>query len=147
MSSHLALKLGYINKTNTHILEVELKSLDFNFVWLLQNRVFSYLSRGNFVVAWLRPPQNAKLGMPRRSRAKTGGEMYKKSVVHVQSSCFANETYCSFLRSRYRPSRWILKSLLYMEEGTKLVCRKSELVCGKCKGSPKRGLISNIVYY
>ena len=47
MSSHLALKLGYINKINTHILEVELKSLYFNFVWVLQNRVFSYLSRGN----------------------------------------------------------------------------------------------------
>ena len=47
LSSHLALKLGYINKTNTHILEVELKSLYFNFVWLLQNRIFSYLSRGN----------------------------------------------------------------------------------------------------
>ena len=68
-------------------------------------------------------------------------------MVRVQSSCFANQTYCSFLRSRYRPRSWILKSLLYMEEGTKLVCRKSELVCGKCKGSPKRGLISNIVYY
>ena len=34
-----------------------------------------------------------------------------------------------------------------MEEGTKLVCRKSKLVFGKSKGSPKRGLISNIVYY
>ena len=47
MSSYLALKLGYINKTNTRIHKVELKTLYFNFVWLLQNRVFSYLSRGN----------------------------------------------------------------------------------------------------
>ena len=91
--SHLALKLGYINKTHTesgvekslfqfslcllfrslwilsssaysfavlcsplwlmfvykqtHIHKVELKTLYFNFAWLLQNRVFSYLSWGS----------------------------------------------------------------------------------------------------
>ena len=45
--SNLALKLGYINRTNTHIHKVELKSLYFTFVWLLQNRVFSSLSREN----------------------------------------------------------------------------------------------------
>ena len=37
-SSYLALKLGYINKTHAHIHKVELKTLYFNFVWLLQNR-------------------------------------------------------------------------------------------------------------
>ena len=33
-------------------------------------------------------------------------------MVHVQSCCFANQTYCFFWRSRYRPRRWILKSLI-----------------------------------
>ena len=31
MSSYLALKLGYMNKTNTHMHNVELKTLYFNF--------------------------------------------------------------------------------------------------------------------
>ena len=33
MSSYLALKLGDINKTNTHVHKVELKTLYFNFVY------------------------------------------------------------------------------------------------------------------
>ena len=32
----------------------------------------------------------------RRSRAKTGEEMYKKSVMHVQSCWFAIKTFCFF---------------------------------------------------
>ena len=32
----------------------------------------------------------------RRSRAKTGEEMYKKCVMHVQSCCFAIKTFCFF---------------------------------------------------
>ena len=35
----------------------------------------------------------------------------QKSVMHVQSCCFAYKTYC-FLTSRGCPHRWILKSLL-----------------------------------
>ena len=35
-----------------------------------------------------------------------------KSVMHVQSCCFAFETYCFFLRSRCCLRRWILKSLI-----------------------------------
>ena len=38
--------------------------------------------------------------------------MYKKSMVHVQSCCFANKTYCFFWRSRYSPRGGILKSLI-----------------------------------
>ena len=45
MSSYLALKLGYINKTNPHIHNVELKTLYVNFVWLLQNRFLLSISR------------------------------------------------------------------------------------------------------
>ena len=38
---------------------------------------------------------------------------YTKSVMHVQSCCFAHKTYCFFFwHSRCRPGRWILKSLL-----------------------------------
>ena len=39
----------------------------------------------NFVVACLRSSQNAKLGIPRCSRAKTAKKCTKKSVMHVQS--------------------------------------------------------------
>ena len=45
MSSYLALKLGYITKTNTHIHNVELRILYVNFVWLLQNRFLLSISR------------------------------------------------------------------------------------------------------
>ena len=45
MSSYLALKLGYINKTHAHIHKVELKTLYFNFVWLLQNCFLRFISR------------------------------------------------------------------------------------------------------
>ena len=38
--------------------------------------------------------------------------MYKKSVMHVQSCCFANQTYCFLCRSRCRPRRRCLSSLL-----------------------------------
>ena len=39
--------------------------------------------------------------------------MYKKSVMHVQSCCFANQTYWFFCRSRRRPRRRCLRSLLF----------------------------------
>ena len=50
----------------------------------------------NFVIACLRPLQNMKLGIFTGSRADDGKEMYKKSVMHVQSSCFALSSYCLF---------------------------------------------------
>ena len=43
---------------------------------------------------------------------KNGKRNVQKSMVHEQSCCFANQTYCFFWRSRYRPRRWILKSLI-----------------------------------
>ena len=48
----------------------------------------------------------------RRSRAKTGKKMYKKSVMHVQSCCFAYKNLLFFWRSRCHPRRWILTSLM-----------------------------------
>ena len=33
-------------------------------------------------------------------------------MVHVQRCCFANQTYCFLGGSRYRPRRWILKSII-----------------------------------
>ena len=42
---YLALKIGYINKTHTHIDKVEPKTLYFNFFWLLQNRFLLSISR------------------------------------------------------------------------------------------------------
>ena len=42
---------------------------------------------------------------------------YTKSVMHVQSCCFAHKTYCFFFwHSRFRPGRWILKSLLLRDQ-------------------------------
>ena len=39
----------------------------------------------------------------------------QKSVMHVQSCCFANQTYCFFCRSRCRPRRRCLSSLLLLQ--------------------------------
>ena len=54
------------------------------------------MKRMNFVSACLRPSQNVKLGIFTASRAIDGKEMYKKSVTHVQSCCFALSTYYLF---------------------------------------------------
>ena len=35
-------------------------------------------------------------GISRRSSCGAGKEMFKKSVLHMQSSCFADQTYCFF---------------------------------------------------
>ena len=40
--------------------------------------------------------QNMKLGIFTGGRAVDGKEMYKKSVMHVQSCCFALSNYCLF---------------------------------------------------
>ena len=40
--------------------------------------------------------QNMKLSIFTGSRAVDGKEMYKKSVMHVQSCCFALSSYCLF---------------------------------------------------
>ena len=50
MSSYLALKIGYINKTHTHIHKVELKTLYFNFDSPLQKRFLRSISR--ILSAW-----------------------------------------------------------------------------------------------
>ena len=47
---------------------------------------------------------------------KTGKDMYKKNVVHVESCYFAYKTFFFFLRSRCRPRRWILRSLMKLVE-------------------------------
>ena len=54
------------------------------------------MKRMNFVAACLRPSQNVKLGIFTGNRAVEGKEMYKKSVMHVQSCCFALSSYYLF---------------------------------------------------
>ena len=54
------------------------------------------MKRMNFVTACLRPSKNVKLGIFTGSRAVDGKEMNKKSVMHVQSSCFALSSYCLY---------------------------------------------------
>ena len=51
----------------------------------------------NFVVAFYVLRKTRKQAFSRRSRAKTGKEMYKKSMMHVQTCCFAHLTYRFFL--------------------------------------------------
>ena len=43
-----------------------------------------------------RPRQNVNSGTFTLQSGNDGKEMYKKSVMHVQSCCFANQTYCFF---------------------------------------------------
>ena len=50
----------------------------------------------NFFIGCLRPSQNMNLVIFTCSRAVDGKEMYKKSVMHVQSCCFALSSYCLF---------------------------------------------------
>ena len=48
------------------------------------------------VVVCSRPRQNVNSGTFTLQSNNDGKEMYKKSVIHVQSCCFANQTYCFF---------------------------------------------------
>ena len=50
MSSYLALKIGYIYKTHTHIHGVELKTLYFNFDSPLQKRFLRSISRKRLTI-------------------------------------------------------------------------------------------------
>ena len=66
-------------------------------------------------------PEKSTLGTrldENRSRfTNDGKEMYTKSVMHVQSCCFANQTYCFFCRSRCRQRRRCLSSLILTDSG------------------------------
>ena len=48
------------------------------------------------VVLCSRPRQNMNSGTFTLYSGNDGKEMYKKSMMHVQSCCFANQTYCFF---------------------------------------------------
>ena len=48
------------------------------------------------VVLCSRPRQNVNSGTFMLYSGNDGKEMYKKSVVHVQSCCFVNQTYSFF---------------------------------------------------
>ena len=55
------------------------------------------MKRMNFVIACLRHSPNMKLGIFTGSRAVDGKEMFvEKSVMHMQSCCFALSSYCLF---------------------------------------------------
>ena len=42
------------------------------------------------------PRQNVNLGTFTLYSGNDGKEMYKKSMMHVKTCCFANQTYCFF---------------------------------------------------
>ena len=48
------------------------------------------------VVLGSRPRPNVNSGIFTLQSGNDGKEMYKKSVMQVQSCCFANQTYCVF---------------------------------------------------
>ena len=50
MSSYLVLKIGYINRTHTHMHKVELKTLYFNFDSPLQKRFLRSISRKRLTI-------------------------------------------------------------------------------------------------
>ena len=58
--------------------------------------ISKFIKRMNYVIACLRPSQNEKSGIFLGSRAVDGKEVYKKSVIHVQSCCSALSSYCLF---------------------------------------------------
>ena len=59
--------------------------------------ISKFMKRMNFVIGCLRPSQNEKLGIFTDSRAVNGKEIYKKSVMYVQSCCsVALSSYCLF---------------------------------------------------
>ena len=60
-----------------------------------------YLELNKKVAVWRsRPRQNVKNAFSRRSRAVTAKKCIKKSVIHVQSCCFANLNLLLFCRPR-----------------------------------------------
>ena len=78
-----------------------------------QHRFKLYRAYSKVVVLFFRPRQNVNSGTFTLQSGNDGKEMYKKSVMHVQSCCFANQTYWFFCRSRCRPRRRCLSSLLF----------------------------------
>ena len=64
------------------------------------------------IVLCSRPRQNVNSGTFTLLSGNDGKEMYEKSVMHVQSCCFANQIYCFFCRSRCRLRRRCLSSLI-----------------------------------
>ena len=69
-------------------------------------------------------------------------------VCYASSLCKATaelQTFSNHPNLEWRSLVNLSTSVLYMEEGTKLVCRKSKLVCGKSKGSPKWGLSLTLI--
>ena len=68
-------------------------------MFLELNSTVLYQSSGKekkVVVLCSRPRQNVNSGTFTLQSGNDGKEMYKKGVMHVQSCCFANQTYCSF---------------------------------------------------
>ena len=83
--------------------------------WILKDCIKVQGKRKKIVALCARPPQNVKLGtFILHSRAVTANKfMYKKSVVPVQSSCFANLNLFLFLQLSLTSSWSLLKFLLW----------------------------------
>ena len=95
--------------------------------WILWDHIQVQKEKLNFVVACLRSPLNAKLGIFTSKSRKNGKRNVQKSVMHVQSYCFAYKTGWCFWRSCCRPRHWILKSRI-------IISSHRNLWFAPCKG-------------
>ena len=64
--------------------------------WILKNNIQVQKEKENFVMAFLHPPLNGKLGIFMSLLCSDGKEIYKKSVLHVQCCFFAYWTFCCY---------------------------------------------------
>ena len=67
--------------------------------WILRHCIKVQENKKKVVVLCSRPRQNVNLGTFTLYSCSDGKEMYKKSVMHVQSCCFANLNQLLFCRS------------------------------------------------
>ena len=81
--------------------------------WISSDHIQAQKEEYNFVVASLRPSKNEKLGIFTSQSCISGKEMYRKGMMALAKLLFCFLNLLFFWRSRYRPRRWILKSLIF----------------------------------
>ena len=80
--------------------------------WILKDCIKVQEKKKKVVVLCSRPRQNVNLGIFTLYMRNGGKEMYKTSVMHVESCCFANVNLSLFCRSRCRHRRRCWSSLI-----------------------------------
>ena len=81
---------------------------DFSWSWILKGFIHVQIEKGKFVVVCSRPPYNVALGAFTSQSCSERQKNVLKSMMHVQSSCFAHKTNC-FLTLLLSSSSSLLK--------------------------------------